>query len=311
MSAELKHFKKTLSQYEPSEIKRIHVIASMKHHQTHLTKIIKNQQYEEFPGFQSTLVAPYAGAFNPALVMAAIKELAREDKRFAVARKDWNIGRAVDAVTYSTKEDFEKKMVFDSPNTVLIDMTQIEFLIDPGILQKNEPSLSADAKTGGGAASFFRETSGSTQLSIAARSNQCKGGTSISGGDYPGFPASQAFDEDDTSSRWGSLQTGRGIRSNAYIGYDFGAGKEKHIRRMGIRQGGAIGSIKMQRSSNGKDWQDVKSLDIVTDNNMRFYDLPGSGASRYWRILANADLGDGPSAWTVYDVKMMEKKEKV
>ena len=133
MSAELKYFKKIIGQYDPSEIKRIHVIVSTKFHRTHLTKIIESSLYEEFPGFQSTLNAPYHGAFNPALVLTAIKELAREDNRFAAVRKDWNIGHAVDAVTFSTKAAFDKqKISSDLKNTVVIDMTKIEFLIDSG-----------------------------------------------------------------------------------------------------------------------------------------------------------------------------------
>ena len=284
MSAELKYFKKIISQHEPSEIKKIHVIASANRHRTLLPN------YEEFSGFQSALGIPYDGAFNPALAMTAIKELARQDARFAAVRKTWNIGRAVDSVTYSTKEAFEKKIVVDLQNTVVIDMTNIDILVDSGILHGDRPLISS-VKSG------ERST---------VRSNQCTGGTAISGGDYADFPASQAFDHDGINTRWASKQTGLGNKGVAYIGYDFGKGVKKHIRQLSLRQGGAITSVKVQRSDDGGRWLDVVTLALQADSNTYLHDIPPSQAARFWRLLADGNTGEGPSAWTVYEIKMME-----
>ena len=287
LSAELKYFKNIISRHEPSETKTIHVIASAKRHRTLLPN------YEEFAGFQSALGIPYDGAFNPALVFAAIKELAHEDNRFAAERKKWNIGRAVDAVTYSSKEDFEKqRIVSDLKNTVVIDMTEIEFLVGAEISQKNEHLISAEK---------------SEEKSIA-NPNQCKGGIAISGGDYPGFPAFQAFDGDSINTRWASQQTGLKTAGAAYIGYDFGGGKKKHIRQLSIRQGGAITSVKIQRSDDGKLWRDVAILALQADNNSYLHNIPPSQAARFWRVLANGNTGAGPSAWAVYEIEMMEQR---
>ena len=290
-SAELRYFKSVLSRYKPAQIQKVHVITSMRY----FPEI-------EYFGFQTT----FSGAWSPALVRAALKELARENSEFAEAVKILDIGKLFEVVTSSDKKSVEEQSVVIDPAAILIDMTKIEFLIDPWIgIQGSNFSMMPSAKASPPLKSDNAGGSGNVYSQ-----DLCTGGIAISGGDYAGFPAPQAFDEDDTSSRWGSQQIGHEIPEKAYIGYDFGAGKAKHIRRIGIRQGGAIDSIKVQRSSDGEVWQNVATLDIVADYNMRFYNLPGSGASRFWRILANADFGGSPSAWTVYGVKMMEEERK-
>ncbi|MDP1774334.1 MAG: hypothetical protein Q8L15_18865, partial [Methylobacter sp.] len=107
-------------------------------------------------------------------------------------------------------------------------------------------------------------------------------------------------------TRWASKQTGLENSGAAYIGYDFGNGVKKHIRQLHLRQGGAITSVKVQQSDGGSLWREVATLTLQADNNTYLHDLPPSQTARFWRLLANGNTGAGPSAWSVYEIEMME-----
>jgi hypothetical protein len=138
-------------------------------------------------------------------------------------------------------------------------------------------------------------------------SDLCTGGTAISGGDYNASLTKDKAYDDNESTPWCSQQVGTNISGVAYIGYDFGV--TKHIRRVRIKKPGtdfSVSSIKVQRSSNGADWSDVQIIAPAAATGWETFDISASGVSRYWRLLANANL-TGTNYWAVYEIEMMEE----
>lgn len=136
--------------------------------------------------------------------------------------------------------------------------------------------------------------------------NLCYGGTPISGGDYAGYPKDNAFDGT-PSTDWASSQTNNAVSGVAYLGYDFGSGVTKHIRRLSLTcvLGGTYlpSSVKIQNSSDGTAWMDVVTVNAFQGKNI--IDLPVSTATRFWRVLANANLPTA-SAWHVNELELYE-----
>jgi hypothetical protein len=186
---------------------------------------------------------------------------------------------------------------FDRLNVITIDLSNIEHYIDPYI-----PAWESVKSGHHRGANIFTHQESTNGIEITWRAME---GLPISNGDYPGFKSLYAFDGDYSSSRWGSSQTGTNIRSNAWIGFDFGQGLDKHIRHVRIRQGGAIKSGTIQQSLDGAVWATVADVPLVNDKNIRIYHLPKSKPARFWRLLANDNLAP-PSAWTVYEIQMVE-----
>jgi len=136
------------------------------------------------------------------------------------------------------------------------------------------------------------------------------GGTAISGGDYSGYPASGAFDNlfpPPIANEWSPSQTDSGMIGN-YIGYDFGAGINRHIRRVRIIFQDAIHAQKgmhAEYSDNGSVWTLVQAIVPAQSPDWQTFDLVASGAHRYWRL----ELTDVPYAASyggINEVEMME-----
>lgn len=136
------------------------------------------------------------------------------------------------------------------------------------------------------------------------------GGKAISGGDYStSYTPNFAFDDDEDKTAWATRQQGKDIMGNAFVGYDFGSGVKRNIRRMKIKQFGAMmASVKVQSSDDGETWSSVTRFKLdnrSTDKGS--YDLPPSNPARFWRILANSDVSAHPTGnWLVHEIEMME-----
>jgi hypothetical protein len=134
----------------------------------------------------------------------------------------------------------------------------------------------------------------------------CTGGTAISlPVGYNGDVASKAFD-DNVNTRWDGYD-GNGVANRAYIGYDFGAGNAKHIRKVTLVQSntGGVTGMKVQRSDDGATWLDVASFTVQLTTNKQEFLLPASAPSRYWRLFATTGAANG-WGWSVNEVEMME-----
>lgn len=286
LSTELGYIKHVLGEKDPAKIEQVHLIQSNR----------RDLRFEVI-GFQTNY------GWAPALVLTALKELSAERQNFAVELENkWNTSWAMDAVTQSTKKDFKSGGLRINPaTTTVIDMTRIEFLI--ALWQHGERSISVTE-------SALEENTVNlpARAKMRVASNVVVHGASISGGDYPGFPADLAFDKNFATTRWASEQTGLDVSGNAYIGYDFKRTPGPHIRQIVLRQAGAIPSVLIQSSHDGSSWTTVTKLELKRDNNTYSLKLPSSGPARFWRILATSNAGEGPPAWAVYEVEMMEKE---
>lgn len=127
-------------------------------------------------------------------------------------------------------------------------------------------------------------------------SDVCSGGTAISGGDSGTNYASLAFNNIGSNSgtnQWVASQTGAGANGVAYIGYDFGSGITKTIRRIKFdffNNGTNYGctSFKVQYSDNGSSWSDAQTISPTNTDGWQTFDFGANGAHRYWRLLCNA-----------------------
>jgi hypothetical protein len=139
-------------------------------------------------------------------------------------------------------------------------------------------------------------------------SNICVGGVPISSGDYSTGVKSNAFDGIDTTT-WMTTQASNqaGV---CYIGYDFGSGNEKKIKRITIKnfstQSNNMTSAIIQASHDGTLWDNIitKVLDNTADITNAI-DMNPSSSYRYWRVMANTNLTN-LSKWVVREIQMME-----
>lgn len=142
-----------------------------------------------------------------------------------------------------------------------------------------------------------------------AQIQQATGGTALSGGDAGANVASRAFDTD-RSLYWASSQTGVGISGVAYIGYDFGAGVTQQVTGVAITKDVAasnITSVIAQWSTDGAAWTTISTHTLTATNGNSEIILPSSyTATRYFRLLANANLGGGVS-WQVRQLDLLTK----
>lgn len=178
---------------------------------------------------------------------------------------------------------------------------------DKESFQKTE-TTQADFKTGT-LDNVTADTDGNLTIDVAGYTPDiCTGGTALSGGDAGGQPASGAFDNN-SGTFWASSQQYTSISGSAYIGYDFG--KDVHVRRFAITKASDttfnLTSVKIQRSADGQTWTDVQTVTLSTATGTETIDVNASQKARYWRLLANANLGTG-KAWRVYELEMMEYK---
>lgn len=138
--------------------------------------------------------------------------------------------------------------------------------------------------------------------------DQCTGGSPLESAHQGAYVAANAFDNNG-STYWGSadpVSVGSG-----HIGYDFGAGVTKHVRRMTLNQvsGNYITSVKAEYSDDGSSWTTVSTHTVGSGGNT--IDLAATAAHRYWRLLANGTFNGGGGygiggGWGVYEIEMME-----
>lgn len=138
--------------------------------------------------------------------------------------------------------------------------------------------------------------------------NLCTGGLPFSGGDYSGYPAVMAFDNNETTP-WSSAQGGGDVANTAYIGYDFGANKKHAVRRVALKQGGRVEEVKVQsKTQTDGQWIDIAVAVKYQRDGRDIIELVKAPAARYWRLLAASNAGNAPATWTVYEIQLMEKK---
>lgn len=259
-------------------------------------------------GLHSTYGAS-GGEWGPALVITALRKLATRDPRFQPIVREWSVGHAFDMITASSRNALERDNIYvDLRRVFVIDMTAIEAMINPFVERDANRLLGADAL-------ILHESSwvqppdplaGERLKTISDTSftdDLCRGATPISGGDYPGFSDAMAFDGDDTTA-WASVQTGPDVLGRAFIGCEPSGGAVE-IRRIVFRQNGALRRFRVQRSDDGINWRDVVTLTARQDKNTRYFDLPASQPARYWRLLADLSVSEGPAAWSLYDLELM------
>lgn len=127
-------------------------------------------------------------------------------------------------------------------------------------------------------------------------------GSAVVGGSVAG-----AYDGDTTGSGfWGTANN----PGNSYIGQNFGAGTERHIRRVRFATSNVnrtAFSVKVQYSDNGAAWTDVATFVPVAMSGWDTpYDLPATAVHRYWRVLQNAGTTGSGFDWECYEIEWLE-----
>jgi hypothetical protein len=130
--------------------------------------------------------------------------------------------------------------------------------------------------------------------------NLCISGAAISGGDYAAINSKEMAFDGNSSIPWASSQTTSNQLGVAYLGYDFGVSRS--IRRLTITTASTkiMPSVKVQRSTDNSTWTDVLTASLTGVDTIS---LPTSTPSRYWRVLANANIA---SAWDIHEMTMHE-----
>jgi hypothetical protein len=153
--------------------------------------------------------------------------------------------------------------------------------------------------------------------------NITQNGTAISGGDIPGFPASNAFTA--LISEWRSKQAGSSsVLTAAYIGYDFGiatiptgrnryavtADERKHISTMAIKQSNnqqnRVTKARVERSDDAVTWYGVQVVNLPDNNSLNTVNFKQSVPARYWRLRPLSFNGQLCDYWGVQALQMME-----
>ena len=137
-------------------------------------------------------------------------------------------------------------------------------------------------------------------------------GTAISGGDYSGYPVTNAFDGD-TSTVWGCAQLGTNVVGNAYIGR---SGLTSPVRKIRMYQGyptqvlNYCTDFKFQYSNDGSTWIDIDTVTNGVNLTWQEWVLPDytpSGATHSFRILATGGFTGGSSNnWTVGELQIFK-----
>jgi len=151
-------------------------------------------------------------------------------------------------------------------------------------------------------------------------------GKPISGGDIPGFPASNAFDV--FISEWRSVQKGSSVLASAFIGYDFGEIKvldqsrrlygidtniRKHITAIAIKQSSdplkRVTQIRVERSEDGIKWYGVAVIPLPDDDCLNTILYKSSVLNRYWRLRPLAFNGGASDPWGVQALQLFHNFE--
>ena len=145
--------------------------------------------------------------------------------------------------------------------------------------------------------------------------------SALSGGDLASYPRDNAFNgiiEPTTTGAWCASQTDNNIINNAWIGYDFGAGAAKAIKRVVVWNYNVPVNISyiptsfiVESSSNCSAWNVVARVSKNSRTNKSMVlDLPASTAARCWRVRAATTprYVDGTTTryWCAEEIEMFE-----
>ncbi|MDP1772051.1 MAG: discoidin domain-containing protein [Methylobacter sp.] len=271
--AELNFAKARLRSADPDTLRHIHVVFADSKRQT------LPGYYEEYSGLQSTLGAPSDGQYAWMVVLTALNDLMKEDPRFIKALPYWDWRQANTRVTASDSTTWHSdlaRQTLPMSSSLVIDFSPLTVLGNPDYTAADQHTEVAEAT-----------------VSMAPTV-----GRPISSGDYPGFPAANAFNGDYWVSRWASQTDG----SEAYLGVDFGSSTA--VTKIVLRQGGVMASrARLQSSADCTIWQDRLTLKLVADANYRSYPVNLDTSARCWRFLISKAPGN---VWTVYELKFAE-----
>lgn len=271
--AELNFAKARLRSANPDTLRHIHVVVADSKRWT------LPGYYEEYSGIQSTMGAPSDGQYAWLVVLTALYDLIREDPRFTTALPYWDWRQANTRVTVSTSalwyQDLTRQPLAVQPSLV-IDFSSMTVLGNPdytAIDQRTEPPKSPIPL-----------------MPIVGRP--------LSSGEYPGFPAVNAFDGDYLVSRWASEDDG----AIAHLGIDFGS--SAIFSKIVLRQGGRAAShARMQSSTDCTIWQEQIALELIPDANTRSYPVSLNVPTRCWRLLVSKPPG---TVWMVYELAFIK-----
>jgi hypothetical protein len=148
-----------------------------------------------------------------------------------------------------------------------------------------------------------------------------KNGNAISGGDWTGFPASNAFTM--FTTEWRSKQGGStAIIASSYLGYDFGeikidSGRRRYgidtsirhqITTIRIKQSNnpnyRATKVRVERSEDGVGWYGVAAVDLPNDSNLNTISFKHSVPNRFWRLRPLAFAGGSSDSWGVQALEM-------
>lgn len=151
-------------------------------------------------------------------------------------------------------------------------------------------------------------------------------GSSMSGGDGPGYEADNAYNK--LCGAWRSSQRGANVLTHAFIGYDFGpitdqrtdstyyginTYSHKHIATIRIQQGAhkknRATKIRVERSLDGITWVGASVAVLPDDSGLHQISLKGSAACRYWRIRPMVFNGGESDFWEVSRLELHEYEE--
>ena len=153
--------------------------------------------------------------------------------------------------------------------------------------------------------------------------NLANNGNAISGGDWVGFPAPNAFDI--LATEWRSHQGGStAILASAYIGYDFGiikidTGRQRygidtsirhHITTLRIKQSSnpnrRVTKARVERSTDGLNWYGVAVIDLPNNDSLTTISFKHSVPNRYWRLRPLVFVGGATDSWGVQALELHE-----
>lgn len=147
-------------------------------------------------------------------------------------------------------------------------------------------------------------------------------GVAISGGDLPGWPASDAFNI--YLKEWHSLQKGGNVVISAYIGYDFGEiklanGRERYgidtsikhqITTISIKQSSnaanRVTKARIERSFDGGVWYGVAVINLPDDDKLNTISFKNSTDARFWRLRPVIFSGGPTDFWAIQALQLSD-----
>lgn len=134
------------------------------------------------------------------------------------------------------------------------------------------------------------------------------GGTAICSSNGSSATPDYAFDgkfmnEGSPSVGWWQSSPGISTKGIAYIGYDFGPGREVTVSNITVqqhpREGFSVSSVIVQKLNDGQ-WKDVGTYDLKLQDTT-VIKLPQPITAQGWRLMANSDVS---REWAVIEVDL-------